>query len=323
MVRYSAICARIMRLSLAALFAPSLMVMGSPVLAQDAAPETDPAAIAAPAFESTQSSSPDEIVVTGKLRHQSRSEIHQQARDISVVGNVYHTPIARMEARLCPGIVGLRTNDAVQMIDRIRYQGEQLGLPIASDGCRANMNVVFTDNGQKLLTTMYEKRAHLFSNITVDERRILLADTGPVHVWSQVETRGRDGQLIAPSEGLLNPPTVSMWGAHSKIYKATREDITLVTIVIDLEAAAGKTLSQLADYAVMRGFVRTRPSPDMSMDSILGLFENDGPHPLELTDFDQAYLNAIYDGMPNIPAAAKIGGVNRELRKIARADDAE
>lgn len=309
---YSAFRARIMGPSLVALMGLGLMGAGSPALAQDTAPPVDAAPPAA---------QPDEIVVTGKVLRLSKAKIHRQARDISVVGNILHTPIARMETHLCPGIIGLQAEFAAQMIDRIRFQADRLDVPLAPDGCRANMIVVFTENGQEMLQSLYKKSPYMFKNITVPERRRLLADTGPVHVWSQVETRTRDGALVGRNNDLISPPTVSGWQAHSRIYLPVRMDITSVMIFVNTDVAGDKTLAQLADYSVMRGLVRTKPHPDMAMDSILSLFENEGPHPMSLTDFDQAYLNAIYDGIPNLRAAAKIGSINRELRKITESDE--
>ncbi len=33
-----------------------------------------------------------------------------------------------------------------------------------------------------------------------------------------------------------------------------------------------------------------------------------------MTQFDRAYLAALYDGIPNIPRITKVQGVNRQLR---------
>ena len=71
-----------------------------------------------------------------------------------------------------------------------------------------------------------------------------------------------------------------------------------------------------AHLATMRGLVRTDPGDDLEISSILGLFNQNGPWPETLTDFDRAYLTAVYDSIPNLPAARKIGRVSEELRQI-------
>lgn len=294
----------------------SLIGLCSPAFAQDGAPSS----AAADEAEAAQAER-DDILVSREIIEVTPGKVRQQARKISVTGNIFHTPIARVETYVCPGIIGLPLDYALPMVDRIRERADELDIRLGSDGCDANMIVMFTQNGQKLVQAMYKKNSLVFGSLSVKERRDLLADPGPVHVWTRVETKGRDGQRMSQDNDTGVVPTINMWGAHSRIYKPIRNDITAVTIVIDSAAAGEKTIGQLADYVVMRGLVRTKPSPEMAMSSILGLFEAGGHQPNELTEFDHAYLSAIYDGMPNIPAATKIGGVNRELRRIIKNEE--
>ena len=51
-------------------------------------------------------------------------------------------------------------------------------------------------------------------------------------------------------------------------------------------------------------------------DTILALFDTASEGPAGLTDFDQAYLRSVYEGIPNLPAASKLLGVNRELNQL-------
>jgi hypothetical protein len=115
-----------------------------------------------------------------------------------------------------------------------------------------------------------------------------------------------------------------MWMAHSKLYLTIREDITQVVVMFDRDAVRGMTLIQLADYATMRSFARTRPAGgDAPLDTILALFDPNHPPPDGLTAFDQGYLRSVYDGIPNLPAASKLLGVNRQLGQLAREEEAE
>jgi hypothetical protein len=68
----------------------------------------------------------------------------------------------------------------------------------------------------------------------------------------------------------------------------------------------------------MRSFARTKPvEGDLALDTILTLFDDNRMPPDGLTDFDQAYLRSVYDWIPNLPAATKLLGVNRQLTKVA------
>ena len=150
---------------------------------------------------------------------------------------------------------------------------------------------------------------------------MLLAEEGPVRVWTTTAEKTRDGMPVPRRESLHNPPVVSMWMAHSKIYLTIRQDIEQVVVLFDREGVRGKSLIQLADYVTMRSFARTRPAGgDAALDTILALFDASEP-PAGLTDFDQAYLRSVYEGIPNLPAASKLLGVNRELNRLIEEEE--
>ena len=261
----------------------------------------------------------DSIVVTEDRERPTHREVSRQARDVTDIGsNIRHTPLARIEDRLCPGIAGLKRDAAELMVDRIRWNAERLDMWMADDaGCTPNLIVAFVDDGKAEINWLFENRPWLFRSLTIPERRRLLETDGPVRVWTSAETRTRDGITVEENQSLTDPPVVSMWMAHSKIYLPIREDITQVVVLFDKEGVRGKTLIQLADYATMRGFARTRPTEgDAPLDTILALFDPNDEPPNGLTEFDQAYLRSLYEGIPNLPAASKLLGVNRELNQV-------
>lgn len=257
----------------------------------------------------------DQIIVTGHAQDASRSEIHGQAREIAVSGNVYDVPLARFEMPLCPGVAGLTTEMASLMIDRIRDNGRFVDLRIQEDGCNPNFIVAFVEDGQDMLSRMIEDEPRRFQWLTSVEKRAML-EPGPVRVWTDVMPATRDGAAIGRGRNLVDPPVTGAWGAHSRIYTLLRNDIVSVWVIIDRDAVRGMSLLQLADYATMRGLVQTEPQEDLGISSVLGLFNENGPWPERLTDFDRAYLTAVYDWIPNLPAAAKLGRVASELRRI-------
>ncbi len=266
-----------------------------------------------------------DIVVTGRAEAETTArEVSRQARAVTRPQNMYDGPLARFEDRLCPGILGLKEDFAALMIDRIRYNAEALDIWMASEeGCTPNLIVAFVKDGQGELAGLQRRHGYLFESLPVAEREDLLAEAGPVRVWTTTVMRSRDGMEMSQRQGLTDPPVVSMWSAHSKIYLPVREDITQVVVVFDVEGVAGKSLVQLADYATMRGLARTRPvEDDPAMDTILTLFHSDAP-PLAMTRFDRAYLAALYDSIPNLPGITKLLGVNRQLRLQEAADARE
>jgi len=282
------------------------------------------AALPAPALAQEQSET-DDIVVTGRAEQPPAREVSRQAREITQGGDFLHAPLARFEDRLCPGIIGLKPEFASLMIDRIRYNAQQLDMWMGDDtGCSPNFIVAFVPDGKAELAQLQEKHHYLFTPMATADRKELMAEDGPVRVWTTTQMRSRDGMPIARRESLTDPPTVSMWSAHSKIYVPVREDITSVVVLFDLDDVKGKSLVQLADYATMRGLARTRPvdGEGRAMDTILSLFDTSASPPLELTAFDRAYLGSLYSSIANLPGAVKIGGINRHLRLQAAAEEA-
>jgi len=273
----------------------------------------------------------DSIVVTGERERTppSRREVNRQARDISdISSDIYDKPLARIEDRLCPGVIGLRQEAAELMIDRIRWNAERLDMWMADEtACSPNLIIAFVEDGKAQIAELQDRQPWLFQSLTIPERKALLDQEGPVRVWTTALMRTRDGMPIQRRESLDAPPTVQMWMAHSKLYLTIREDITQVVVLFDREAVRGKTVIQLADYATMRSFAKTKPVDEAgaALDTILTLFDPEALPPSGLTDFDQAYLRSVYDWIPNLPAASKLLGVNRQLDRLTeeQAESAE
>jgi len=269
----------------------------------------------------TQDAQGDRIIVTGRTEQVTRRDVQRQARAITDSTQLRDIPLARFEDRICIGVMGMREEFAGLLIDRIRENAAALDIRVQGDGCDPNFIVAFVADSQAALSQLVESSPHLFQTISLADQREMLAPA-PVHVWLHVDLRTRDGMPVAVERVNGQPPVSSQAMAHSLIYTSTRRDITNAMVFFDFDQLEGLSVRQLADYASMRGLVQTRPGEGLALTSILGLFEPDGPQAAGLTDFDLAYLNAVYSGIPNLPATAKLGSVAYELRQIAEAEDA-
>ena len=261
----------------------------------------------------------DSIVVTGQAERPSADAVAAQARAITRADPALRdVPLALVQDRLCPGVIGMTVESAVPIIDRIRATAQELGVPLADDAqCRANLVLVIVADGAQELAALHRSSPQLFETLTPPERRDLLASPGPARAWHVTSMRSRDGFRIPQAESLDRPPATTMWSAHSKIYLAVRQDIDTSFVLLDSAAVKGKTLVQLADYATMRGLARTRPPEDAAgLDTILSLFASQGTPPQGLTQFDRSYLAALYNSPANVPGMQKLLGVNRELRRV-------
>jgi hypothetical protein len=122
----------------------------------------------------------------------------------------------------------------------------------------------------------------------------MLKSTDPVRAWSATSVRNEDGWIARDTGDEEIAPTMRVMSA-SFLRLQTRQQIDGSVIVIDLDAANGRTLTELADYAAMRGLSITRPPNQTSADTILHLFSGDASSPRQLTSFDVGYLKALYE----------------------------
>ena len=281
--------------------------------------------LASPALARSEGGQPDaDIVVTGELP--TWTEVTRQARDITVPTGLRYLPLPRFEGdRLCPGVIGLKGDYAAMVVGRLRANAERFGLWMAEDDgtCQPNFIVAFVDDGKDILQQIADQWPLLLYGLERPDRLALMAQEGPARVWTTTVTRAGGGM-----PGAEDPSTVTKYitttDRASRLYLPIREDITGVLVLFDRAAVRRKTLVQLADYATMRGLARTRPaeSEGQPLDTILTMFDPDATPPAELTAFDRAYLGALYRGMPNLPGLTKVLGVDIQLRRDARAEQA-
>jgi hypothetical protein len=98
-----------------------------------------------------------------------------------------------------------------------------------------------------------------------------------------------------------------IFGSATRITPMARQEFSGAVVVVQADAIAGLTTTQLADYAAMRAFVRTDPSKltASAANSILNVVTTPmgAPVPLTLTAWDMSFLKAYYASRLNNFAA--------------------
>ena len=280
-----------------------------------------PASLAA---QQTSAPSDDSaIVVTGRGQSLNPQVVTRQARQVTRETDLGNEPLPIFDDPACPGVIGLSTDYAEMFVARVRMIAEDLHIPLAPNGaCRANIIVAFTEDGRADLADIQKKTRLLSDVVSVQERKELLDDPGPVRVLSVVETRMQNGSIVARERSLDRPPVGQMEGGQSLISTETERHITQVLVLFDRSKMPGKTLQQLSDYTIMRVFARTRDAKGADAPvSILGLFDDKASHPDGMTAFDRAYLAALYDGPSHVKGISKILRVSKKLDKMKSTDD--
>jgi hypothetical protein len=267
------------------------------------------AAQSAPAPAPANTDSDPGIVVNGKAQAPGSKDVFNEALGVSRIGphETYVVALPRFFGPICPGVFGLRTDYAEAMVARMRDNASKLKIRLAKPNCSPNLVVAFEDDGKSLLSGLQRDRPQIFRLVSQSEQTELLAGQAPVRAWNNIATRWTGAG--APPEKGLKP---SVWGQLNRNSMPWSFDIIGALVVFERSAVEGMTLTQLADYATMRGLSHTRPAnAGQPMTTILSLFDNGGGSPGELTEFDSGYLRSLYWSAPNASAAHKLLDVER------------
>ena len=135
------------------------------------------------------------IIVQGERPPATEDQVTEQAKNISIVGNPLDEPLPRFEDWVCPGVLGLTDDAAAYIIQRVRYNAEQLDLRVTKDDgtCEPNFIVAFVDDAQNALVEVARRNGYMLAGLSVTERGELLNAPGAARVWSNVIARTRDG----------------------------------------------------------------------------------------------------------------------------------
>ena len=224
-----------------------------------------------------------------------------------------HGQLGRFESPVCPAAVGLGPVQNEQVKDRLRRVADAAGMEVAKAKCHPNVIVIVTRDKNALLKRMGSKRSDYFpiGQSGFDYHSLLDPGT-PAAAWQIEQTRGADGRQLQEvrnstevgRDGVL---VQRVFGSATRLTPMARKEFSASVVVVQADALAGLTTTQLADYAAMRAFVRTDPSKltASAANSILNVVTTPigAPVPLTLTAWDMSFLKAYYASRLNNFAA--------------------
>ena len=263
--------------------------------AQEPAPTPEPDAQAPVA---------DEVVVRGRRMSEVEFDLQRYVR--TFINEVAAPPPGRGYARwhreVCIGVDNVQEKAAQYIADRVSRLALEVGLEPGEPGCRPDVIIIFTTDGQETASFMVENAPRLFRpggplgglNLTLEDLDDFAQNDRAVRWWHvSVPVDARTGQRAIKMAGDDEPPVVSVAGP-SRIHEGTRDDMFYAIVVVDATKLLGKTWQQIGDYLAVVSLAQIDPEAHLSdFDSILNLFEN----PLAysgLTDWDRSYMRALY-----------------------------
>lgn len=295
--------------SLHALLASAAVLAASPSAAQPEASSDPPPA--APAYNSANMVAP--VTVTARparvIESQARSWVtHHVTTDHPEVGQ-----IGRWFDPVCAQVVGLPREDQAAMIKaRIESVAQAVGVPKARPNCRANVEVVFSDQPQRIMDVVADRHEFLLGYEHIHLRDQLKRVTHPIQSWYVTATRSDGGGAAAMMASNLSgrgqwrasviddpfnhPPNGC---AASHFTSCLQSEFDNVFIVADSKALDGKDSGMVADYIVMLALSRPRTLDHCNaFPSVLDVFARPGCPERQaadgLTPADAAYLTSLY-----------------------------
>jgi hypothetical protein len=311
-------------------FASSMMAAAlcsaAAALAQPAAALAQPAS--APAAKGAPAVAPVTVTAQGLP---SRKVIEKQSSDFvqhfAGISNPEIDQIGRWHEAVCAQVEGLPPEQAAMVKARIESVAQAVGLPAAwAKGCRANVEIVFSDQPQAVMDVVARRREDLLGYYHVHDRDKLKTVSRPIQSWYTTATRVgatcgaadlafatlKDAGGLAvrntgfpgantTSETVDDPESVAPVGCgdNSRFTALYTSVFHNVFIVADSKALQGKDLGLVADYLVMLALSKPRTLDGCyALPSVVDRFAPSAcavSHPPDgLTPADAAYLTALY-----------------------------
>ena len=230
---------------------------------------------------------------------------------------------------VCPRVTGFQPEYEARVAERIKAVAESVDAGAGEEGCVTNLEVVIVDDGREFVAELHRQHPEALSGLSKREIVTLANFEGAVRSWTNTALIDSVGAAIgrpSPTAGggfvkrgyqgssvHFGDVNVMRVYESSNINPSVKRAIVSSWVVLEADATLGKSLTQLADYAALRGLAMMRPDAlDGSEDTILALFAPGiDAAPSGLTEFDRAYLKSLY----------RVQGVSKAAQQVRQMAD--
>jgi hypothetical protein len=224
-------------------------------------------------------------------------------------------PLGLWRRPVCPLVAGLARPQGEFVFGRLTDVMTAAGARPGARGCRPNLIVLVTLQPEELLKAWYKRDRRMFAGAMPAVVKRFFEKPLPVRLWYGTTLAGEDGDVAnvggtAATSGdtggangslsLLSeiPQFQGIEGDRlgSRLGRGAVHDLGLAIVVVDLKQMEGMGWGQLADYIAMAALTNVDSYSNFAdMPSILALFSTaPEARPKGLTDWDSAYLKALY-----------------------------
>lgn len=245
------------------------------------------------------------------------------------VGAVTAPPRGRGPARwneragVCVGVANLEPVSAQFVADRVSDVADFLHLPVGEPGCGANVLVMFTDDAPTLAAALVERSPNAFrpdyAGAAASKARLADFTTSDraIRWWHVAIPLTESGAVAVRMPGSDIIPRIR--STPSRLTTPIRNELRRAFIIVDVDQVEDLTLTQLSDYVAMVAFAQIDPDHEVGdFPSILNVVA----HPTaasEMTDWDRAYLQALYEVELNRRnPAVQMGPIASDMHRTVR-----
>ncbi len=281
----------------------------------------------------------DEVTVIGRRLRDSVSEFVQTVAAPSAGAD----GLGVWRDGVCVGVVGMRAEVGRFMVDRVSGIAGELGIAVGRPGCRPNILITASADGDAMASELVASRRRDFRTGVAGgdaggaALRRFQTSGDSVRWWHvTLPVDARSGQPAVRMPG--QEPFVSQgdrervqdFGPYGKLASAsnlrrnTRDELHQAIVIIDIDALDVADFGQISDYVAVVALATIDANADWrGTGSILSLFHDPDAAPSGLTDWDWAYLRALYSAdQDRLTRQGNVAAVaDQMVRVIARQTD--
>ncbi len=258
----------------------------------------------------------DTIIVEGNRDRDRQVQQFVDALTQAPIGG----QLSRFDSKVCPAVLGLPPSQARAIVERIRNVAAAAGMQVAPALCHSNAFVIVADDKNGFIQALYKKHPDFFHDPYGWPRHLQL-EPGPVTAWQVQGTLDANGVPVAEAASQARPLGYQMLVStdSSRLRTASRPYFKAGFVVLEMNALAGITTTQLADYAAMRLFTQSKPEEikTLSSPTILKLLDTPigGSAPITLTAWDLSFLKGLYSSEGRQYANRQRSQIRHEMKR--------
>lgn len=268
---------------------------------------------------SAQAQPEADVVVTGTREREREIAAFVRALTPGSPGS----QLARFEHSICPVAHGLLGPAKAAVEARMRQVAVAVGLQLGEANCRPNVLLMITRDKRAMIGALASRYPHFFGDEPENDPRRVARQPGNASAWYSTVLLSAEGRVLNEGGGYLAGRSRNA----SRITESARPVFYAAAVVIESDALPGLSLTQLADYAMMRALARTQPervSSGGAARTVLSVLDAapDAEVPLGLTRWDIGFLRGLYAGTNNLRTPQQRGEIQQrvgtELDRAAR-----